>query len=124
MNPAMTPISDSEADFFKALGRRIAQARKDASMTQQQLADALGLSQTVLASYETARRRIPASLLPPLAKTLRLSLEALLDEKISAPSKPGPVPKLQKRIDQLSRLPRSRQKFVSQFLETVLQQQG
>jgi len=61
----MKPISQSDADFFRNLGQRIAQARKDAGLTQQQLAATLGISQPMLASYEIGRRRLPASMLSP-----------------------------------------------------------
>lgn len=116
----MKPISRSEGEFFKSLGQRIAQARKDAGLTQQQLADALTISQPMLGSYEIGRRRLPASLLPPLAKALKISVEQLLGEQPTN-GKRGPLPKLQRQIDQVSRLPRTRQKLVTDFLDTVLQ---
>lgn len=51
---------------FKALGARIAQARKEHGVTQQQLAGQLGILQQALAHYEVARARISASMLPTL----------------------------------------------------------
>jgi len=36
--------------------------------------------------------------------------------------KPGPVPKLQKQLEAVSDLPKPQQQFVSQFLDTVLNQ--
>jgi hypothetical protein len=38
--------------------------------------------------------------------------------------KRGPAPKLQHQLEQVSRLPKAQQKFVSQMLDTVLQQAG
>ena len=49
---AMTP---DERTFFQALGARVAQARKDADLTQVQLAERLGIPQPQLASYEVGR---------------------------------------------------------------------
>jgi len=118
--PNMKTISEGETAFFRNLGQRIAQARKDAGMTQQQLADCLEISQPMLGSYEIGRRRLPASLLPPLAQTLKTSVEQLLGEQASN-AKRGPSPKLQRQIDQVSQLPRARQKLVTDFLDTVLQ---
>ena len=77
----MRSISEHDAEFFKSLGQRIAQARKDAGLTQQQLADAVEISQPMLGSYEIGRRRLPASLLQPLAKALKVSVEQLLGEQ-------------------------------------------
>lgn len=116
----MKPISQSDTDFFRLLGQRIAQARKDAGLTQQQLAAALGISQPMLASYEIGRRRLPASLLSPLAEALKVSVSELLDEPTTN-GKRGPLPKLQRQVEQVRNLPRSRQKLVTDFLDTVLQ---
>ena len=118
----MTPISESDSEFFRDLGQRIAQARKDAGLTQLQLAEALGISQPVLGSYEIGRRRLPASMLQPVVQTLNISIDKLLGhEQPAANSKRGPAPKLQRQIEAVGRLPRARQKFVSDFLDTVLQ---
>lgn len=38
--------------------------------------------------------------------------------------KRGPTPKLQRQLERLSRLPKAKQKFVSEMLDTVLQQAG
>lgn len=116
----MRSISEHDTEFFKSLGQRIAQARKDAGLTQQQLADAVEISQPMLGSYEIGRRRLPASLLQPLAKALKVSIEQLLGEPPTS-NKRGPAPKLQRQIDQVGRLPRARQKLVTDFLDTVLE---
>jgi hypothetical protein len=39
-------------------------------------------------------------------------------------TKRGPTPKLQRQLERLSRLPKAKQKFVSEMLDTVLQQAG
>jgi hypothetical protein len=39
-------------------------------------------------------------------------------------TKRGPTPKLQRQLERVSRLPKAKQKFVSEMLETVLQQAG
>ena len=117
-----TVTPDAETDFSQELGQRIATLRKQRGLTQTALGDALGLGQTVVASYEIGRRRVPASLLEPLAKALGVSVAELLEVEPD-PGKRGPVPKLQRQIELISRLPRTQQQFVSKFLDTVLQQQ-
>ncbi len=37
-------------------------------------------------------------------------------------TKRGPMPKLQRQIEQVALLPKAKQKFVSEMLETVIQQ--
>jgi len=116
-------ITMTDENFFKGLGQRISQARKQANLTQVQLADMLGLKQQVVASYEVGRRRVPASSLPQLALALGVSVEDLLG-RCNRSTKPGPAPKLQQQIEQLQRLPKGKQKFVSEFLETVLKSES
>ena len=55
------------------------------------------------------------------AETLAVSVEDLLGQE-PQPAKRGPTPKLQEQLEQLSELPRSKQRFVSEMLDTVLQQ--
>ena len=110
--------------FFKRLGARIAQARKDQDMTQVQLAERLGLAQQTLAHYEVGRARIAADLLPVLAETLELSLDEMLIGEPAAPpaGKRGPASRLQQQIDAIGQLPKAKQKFVVEMIDTVLAQ--
>ena len=127
--PAMSP---DEQPYFQALGRRIAKARAAADLTQVQLAEALGLSQPQLAFYEVGRRRVPVSLLPGLAKALDISIEALIADDGAATiaaatprrTRHGPVSRLEQQLGAIAKLPKARQKFVSEMLDTVLAQHG
>jgi len=114
-------MSPEEKTFFQTLGERIAAPRNDRGLTQVQLADALGYSQQQVLSFEKGRRRVPVSALPELAKVLGVSVSELLGAE-TQPAKRGPTPKLQRQLEQLFQLPRSQQRFVSQMLDTVLQQ--
>jgi transcriptional regulator with XRE-family HTH domain len=116
-------MAQDEKSFFKALGARIAQLRKDSGITQVQLASTLGVSQQTVASWEVGRRGVPVSLLPALARTLGVGVEELVGEK-SQPAKRGPTPKLQQQMDRLSRLPKAKQRVVMEMLEGVLNQAG
>ena len=115
-------ISTEERAFFAGLGERVARLRKDNHITQVQLAEALGVSQQTMQAYEVGRRRIPVSALPVLARTLAVSLEALLDHAPHGAKKRGPTPKLQQHMDRISQLPKTQQRLVMQMLETVLAQ--
>ena len=116
-------ISTEDREFFVTLGERIASLRRAHDLTQVQLAEALGVSQQTLQSYEVGRRRIPVSALPTLARTLSVSLEELFGEgQQAARSRRGPAPKWQQQIEAVALLPKARQRFVSEMLETVLAQ--
>ena len=114
-------MTHDERAFFKALGGRIAVLRKESGITQVQLAEAMDVSQQTVASWEVGRRGVPVSNLPLLARTLGVSVEALIGEK-TAPAKRGPTPKLQQQVERLSRLPQAKQRVVMEMLEGFLNQ--
>jgi len=122
--PMAQAMSQHEKVYFKALGVRIAQRRNDLDLTQVQVAGALGVAQQTYASYEVGRRRIPVSLLPQLAQTLSMETDVLLGETGKTHSKRGPAPKYQQHVERIARLPKAKQRFVIQLLESVLAQQG
>ncbi len=120
-NTAMT-ISSEERIFFVELGTRIAHLRKENDITQVQLAEALKVSQQTIQAYEVGRRRIPVSALPILARLLCVSLEELFGEEEPPGKKRGPASRWQQRIEAITQLPKSQQRFISQMLDTVLAQ--
>jgi transcriptional regulator with XRE-family HTH domain len=114
-------MTHDEKTFFKQLGSRIAELRKEQGLTQVQLAATLDLTQQMVASYEVGRRRVPVSLLLAIAEALSISVEQL----IGTPSaKRGPAPKLQQQMEKIQRLPKTQRRFVMQMLDTVIAQQS
>lgn len=113
--------SDDKA-FFKTLGKQMSALRKASGLTQAQLADALDISQQMIAAYEAGTRKIPASMLPKIAKLFAVSLEQLtgIDQQ---PIKRGPASTLQRQIEQISLMPRTKQKFISEMLDALIKQQ-
>jgi transcriptional regulator with XRE-family HTH domain len=119
--PATTSSRDKR-EFFVALGARIAQRRRNRHLTQVQLAETLGISQSTVNAYELGNRRVSVSTLPLLARTLGVSVEELLGEDAGAARKRGP--KLHRHLERISALPRQRQRAVIDVIETMLAQQG
>jgi transcriptional regulator with XRE-family HTH domain len=118
-------ISTEERDFFIALGERIASLRKEHDITQVQLAEALGVSQQTVQAYEVGRRRIPVSALPKVAKLLAVPMEELFGEpERRARGKRGPVSQLERNLERIAELPKQKQRFVVEMLETMLAQAG
>lgn len=115
-------MSPSEKAFYKALGNRLARLRKEQGVTQNQLAEALNVSQQTITSFEKGRRRIPVSVLAPLSKTLGVGILTLLDAE-PKPSRRGPVPKLQQQLEHIRRLPKAKQKLISTLLAGFLKDQ-
>ncbi len=119
----MDAMASNDKPFFVELGKRIAQLRREQHMTQQQLADALGIAQQTLAHYEVARLRVPASMLPTLAEIFKVPVDVLVGRPAAAHGgKRGPASQLQRSIERISELPKPKQRFVIEMLETVLAQ--
>ena len=116
-------MTDKDHDFYKELGERIAQLRKEHGLTQVQLAKLLGISQQLMTAHERGTRKVPVSMLPKLSKIFGMTIDELLENK-QAPVKRGPVAVLNRQVEQIRMLPRTKQKFVMEMLDTVIRQQG
>ena len=123
LTPHRMTVNSKEIQFFKALGARIAQARKDQGLTQQQLAEHLGIVQQAYAHYEMGHVRFSASMLPILGQVLDLTPEELLGQE-RPKSKRGPTSRLQQQVDRISRLPQTKQHVVMEMLEMVITSQA
>ena len=115
-------MTNDDKVFFQELGQRMARYRKEINMTQVQLANMLEVSQQVIAAYEAGRRKLPASLLPVLAKLFSVPVDELIGIKESH-NKRGPAAILQRQIEPIAWLPRKKQQFVMEMLDTVLKHQ-
>lgn len=126
---ALTPLWNSlmtpeDKQLYQELGQHIATTRKALGLTQTQVAEQLGISQQTLAHYEVGRLRIAVATLMPLAEMLNTSVDELVYGKAAKEgnSKRGPASKLQRQVDQVRQLPRTKQQFVMDMLDTVIQQ--
>lgn len=114
-------MTEDDKPFFVELGQRIASLRKERHLTRVQLAEILGISQQYMQAFEAGRRKVNASMLPALAQLFGISVDELVGMK-PASSKRGPASKLQRQVEQIGNLPRNKQKFVIEMLDTVIQQ--
>jgi transcriptional regulator with XRE-family HTH domain len=64
---------------FKELGHRIQTAREEKRMSQEQLAGAIGCSQSALSNYEKGKRRIYLSQLEKLSEVLEKPLDYFVE---------------------------------------------
>lgn len=120
----MNPMTIDEKSFYADLGKRIAQIRKAQSLTQTQLAEQLGIAQQTMAHYEGGTLRISVATLLATAEALNVSVDDFLYEEAAAKGKVkrGPDSKLQQQIEKIRQLPRTKQQFVMEMLDTVIQQ--
>lgn len=107
--------------FFKELGQRLATTRKEHGLTQVQMAEQSACSQQLIAAYEAGRLNIPVWRLLNIAEALGVQVDDLLKGSGNgSPRKRGPASKLDRLTDQITKLPRSRQRFVVEMIENAL----
>jgi transcriptional regulator with XRE-family HTH domain len=105
---------------IEGFGRRLADIRKARSLTQAQLGELVGVSNRVIAYYETESDQPPGALLADLAKALSVSADELLGLK---PPKEPTNPKLARLLNRLKRvadLPPADQRAVLQHLDALV----
>jgi transcriptional regulator with XRE-family HTH domain len=114
-------MTKDEKVFYRELGKRVAQLRKQNHLTQVQMAHDLGVSQQQIASYEAGRVKIPVSVLPRLAAILAAPLDEIVG--LQRPTHRGPASKLQQQLEQIALLPRAKQKFIIEMLDALIHQE-
>lgn len=65
--------------MFKSLGDKIAILRKEADMTQQQLAEKIGVSRSALVKIENSQRAISIEEGDAISKALGISIDTLMN---------------------------------------------
>ena len=106
--------------FFQHLGQRLVWLRKEHGLTQGQLAERAECSQQMIAEYEKGKRNIPLWRLVNIADALGVGVDDLLRDSGNGSGKRGPPSKVDRLAEEISRLPRSRRRFVVEMIENAL----
>lgn len=104
-------------------GRRLGELRKAAGYTQVELAEEIGVTQRVIAYYEGQTEHPPTTLLPDMARALKITTDELLGH---APIKKAPKPRntrLARRLEKIERLGVKEKRQVLQFIDTVIERE-
>lgn len=102
-------------------GARLAELRKAAGFTQQELADELGISQRMVAYYEGQTSHPPTTLLPDIARALGVTADALLGVTPIAKARKPASSRLERRLKQLEKLEPRKKRQVLQLLDTFIE---
>ena len=103
-------------------GERLAQLRKAAGYTQVELAQELGISQRMVAYYESPNASPPANLLPKIATALGVSIDALFGKpaKLRLAKQEGDS-RLRRRLLQIEKLDVAEKRQVLQLLDAFIE---
>ena len=113
-------LMTNQKTFFQDMGRRLSDLRKEQGLTQCQLADRAQCSQQMIAEYEAGKRNVPVGRLLTIAEALDVAVDDLLKDSGNGMRKRGPSSRIGQLADQVTKLPRSRQRFVIELLEDAV----
>lgn len=102
------------------LGEQIVLARKEKNMTQQELADALEVSQRVITYWERKPVALKPEQLSSLADALNVTADFLLGRDIPKKRGSGPKGKAKHVFEKVSELPRTQQEKIFDLLEPFI----
>lgn len=110
------PKSQHRSEF----GQRLYDARQTKGLSQNQVAEALGITQPSYADWERSAVSLKPEYLPKLADLFGVSVDLLLGIKPQPRNSSGPTGKLRRIFEEASELPRYQQQRVIAIVEDML----
>lgn len=104
------------------LGERIAALREQAGLSQQQLAERLGVNQQMIAYWERRAATLRPDQLTTLADALQISIDQLLGKSAPKVRGAGPSGKMRQSFEAVSRLPRRQQQKIAEVISALVAQ--
>lgn len=102
-------------------GKKLIELRQTNGLTQPQFASALNISRDTVAYYETKAKNPTSEFIQKVADYFKVPYDQLLALEIQENKKPGPASKLEKQFKEVQRLPKNKQKLVSEIIDNVIQ---
>ena len=104
----------------KTIGERISEIRKAKGLTQQELAEKVGITRDLLCSYEIGRARIFGEMISQIAQVLGVSSDKILGiEDIEETSEKIGL-RYTKRIKEIEELPEHKKRALLRTLDDLL----
>lgn len=103
-------------------GAYLAELRKNAGLSQTELAHLIGETQQNIAFWEQCNYPPRSDVLIKMSKVLGVAVEDLLTGQPAKKKKGGPVGKAQKIFEDLSMLPKKQQEKVVEFVSAFINQ--
>jgi transcriptional regulator with XRE-family HTH domain len=101
-------------------GQRLAALRKLRGLSQPRFAKLMSMSREMITYYERRAQNPTSEFLQKASAVLGVTVNEMLGQQAKTVHKPGPRSEVEARLDAVRKLPRRRQKFVLDFIDTVL----
>ncbi len=123
--PRVSRLKLPPLDYGKeTIGQRITRVRKERGLSQVQLADRIGIIQSLVSTYEKDKLRLSVEMAVRFALALGVGVEQLVSPKSNPHPMPKPNRRWLRRMEQIEKLPPRRQEFVLQALDSLLKAQS
>jgi transcriptional regulator with XRE-family HTH domain len=121
MTSLHTMTARIKRDPANGFGERLSGLRKAAGVTQTALAAEIGVSQRMMAYYESPTAYPPANLLPVIANTLGVSVDALLGVETAKRRAKATDTRMQRRLQQIEKLDATDKRQVLQLIDAFIE---
>jgi transcriptional regulator with XRE-family HTH domain len=101
-------------------GERLYDLRQQTGLTQAQVAEHLGITARAYAFWERDPVALKAEQLAALAKLFDVSVDYLVGQEPPRERKGGPMGRVRRVFEQVSRLPRSQQQYILKVVEDLV----
>ena len=113
-------MKTSKENKGSIFGKNIAGLRKGKHLTQDELAEQMGVTREIISYLEIRAENPTMEQILKFADFFSVSADELLYEESEGINKQGPKSTLQRQFEQLQKLPKSKQKIVSDMIEGVV----
>src|SRR5215475_6738399 len=110
-------------EIYRGVGRKIRQTRVNQNLSQDSLAQRLGISRTSMVNIEASRQRTPLHVLWQIAELLETKLTLLIhepEELLEPTSQAGLDREIMKQIEDVARVDTATIKFLTGFVTRML----
>jgi len=104
----------------ETIGQRLARLRKEQGYSQVELAEKIGLTQSLVSDYERGRLRLNAEMLARFALALGVSADAIIGLQASTSTGKPKSRKIQRRLQDLEKLPKRDQEALLRTIDAFL----
>jgi transcriptional regulator with XRE-family HTH domain len=104
-----------------AFGERLFAARTAAGLSQAEVAQKLGITQTAYADWERHPTALRPDQIEKLTKILKISVEDLFASNGRSKERAGPVGRARRAFERVSELPRSQQQHILKVVEAFVE---
>jgi transcriptional regulator with XRE-family HTH domain len=104
----------------ESIGQRLARIRKERGFTQIELAEKIGIIQSLVSSYENDVLKLKVEMALRFARALDVGVEELIDAKKASKSGVKPSRKVLRRLELIESLPLHQQQHVLKTIDTLL----